>query len=195
MRPSVRSSEARFRSQGILVNSWLRDWRARSAEPFCPGTREDGMRTRYRLLATAACVLAFGSGVVRAQTAPARPRCDLEHRRDLCRESQLRRSLRRVPRRERAAERDGGECPPARPRRHAAQGAAAGLGRAHRQGRDPARDPGADGEPGERAFRDRRPNRVQHAAERGHARSVAPLLPEPDADPRRQERHVRRLGR
>ena len=88
-----------------------------------------------------------------------------------------------------------GQHAAARPRRQRAQGAAADLGRPDRQGRDAAGHPGADRASAEPAVRHRRPEGLQPAARHDHPRPLASLLPEPDADRRRQERQVRRLGR
>ena len=115
--------------------------------------------------------------------------------RHLRREPQLRQSLRSLPRRQRPRQGAGRALCPARPRRRAAQGAAAGLGRPDRQGRRAAGDRGRDRTPAQHAVRDRRSEGLQDAARRRHPRSVASVLPEPDADQRRQERPLRRLCR
>ena len=56
-------------------------------------------------------------------------------------------------------------------------------------------DRGDDGEPAEHAVRDRRSERLQPVDEHRDARHRASLLLGPDADQRRQERHVCRVDR
>ena len=113
---------------------------------------------------------------------------------DLRGKPQLRQSVRQLPGRERSAERERGERHPGGPRRHAARDAAAGVERPDANRRDAGRHAGDDGQSAEQPVRDRRPEGLQHADHRDDARPVSPLLREPDADQRRQERQVRRVG-
>lgn len=118
-----------------------------------------------------------------------------ERRRDLRGKPQLRQPVRQLPGRERPAERDGRELGAEGPRRLDARDAAEGLGRPDRDRHHAGGHRGDDGEPAEHAVRDRRSEGLQSADEHRDARHRAPLLSGPDADRRRQERHVRRLDR
>ncbi len=87
-----------------------------------------------------------------------------------------------------------GQLHPGGSRRLAARDAAASVERPDANRRDAGRHAGDDSESAEQPVCNRRPERFQHADHRHDARSVSPFLREPDADQRRQERQVRRVG-
>ena len=121
---------------------------------------------------------------------------DRHRRRHLCGEPQLRQSVWFVSRRQRLAERHGR---PIRPNCDRDGSLLKELppvwGGLTGEGRHAAGDRSADRASAEQALRHRRSERLQHPAQRHHARSLASVLSEPDADRRRQERQVRRLRR
>ena len=122
-----------------------------------------------------------------AATICTRTRCSRaahpERRGDLCGEPQLRQPLRHVPRRRRRVPRDGRAGHAARPRRHAAEGADR-----LRPGRQARPAFSAHAEPALPHRRSAGQQEHRPAGAQPHPR----LLPQPGADRRRQEQHVRR---
>ncbi len=113
------------------------------------------------------------------------------HRRDLCREPQLRQHVRHVPRRQRRGQRDGRAEDAARPRRKTARAPAPRV-HARRQARSAlSAECGPPRSAAQRAA-PHRPAARRRAYRPGSAEPDPQLLPEHRADQRRQEQPVRR---